>query len=120
MKFTEEQIRLIHAGIDAFNGNRYNDAHAHWETVWKELRKTDTRNCLKALIQLSGSYLNCCLRKEEASLYLLKRAKINLIKYESELSQFIKSNALTLDIDLLLKKKLSVKVFNQLYINKAG
>lgn len=120
MKFTEDQIRLIHEGIDAFNERRYDDAHAHWECVWKELRKTDIRNCLKALIQLSGSYLNCSLKKKDASLYLLKRAKVNTIKYELELKQFIESNILISDIDVLLKKKLTVKVFHQLQIKKAG
>ncbi len=120
MKFTEEQIQLINDGIVAFNDNSYEDAHAIWENVWKDLRDSDIRNCLKAFIQLSGSYLNCHLQKTSASLYLLNRAKINIIKYESELNLFIESNALISDINVLLKKKITVKAFNTLQIKKAG
>lgn len=120
MKFTEEQIEIIYFGIDAFNTGRYNKAHEWWEKLWKELRNDNVRNCLKPFIQLSGAYLNCIQMKDDAAAYLLKRANLNIIKYKASLDLIILSDALMTDIDVLLRKKITVKVFNQLQIKKAG
>jgi predicted metal-dependent hydrolase len=111
---------MINEGIDSFNGFQYDIAHTIWEQVWKEMRTNDNRYCLKGLIQISGSYLKCYFKKGDASEYLLRRAKINIYKYISELNQFIESDSLITDIDLLLKNKITIKVFHKVQIKKRG
>ncbi|MDP7072270.1 MAG: DUF309 domain-containing protein [Candidatus Marinimicrobia bacterium] len=120
MEFTEKHIKNIFSGIEAFNSCKYDRAHECWEKVWKDLRDDDRRIILKPFIQLSGAYLNCLQKKNEAAIYLIEKSKTNILKYQSALDQIILSDALISDIDLLLRKKLTVKVFNQLQIKKAG
>lgn len=120
MTLSNQQTRKFYSGVDSFNANDYEQAHADWEQLWKDLRLEGDRDWLKCFLQLSGSVLNLRQGKTKAARYLLERAVQNLIKYKQDIEELIEPITLREYLNILLKNRLYLKVFNDVYIKRSG
>jgi predicted metal-dependent hydrolase len=50
-----EKARLYQQGLDAFNSDRFYEAHEHWEEVWLETPHPD-KMFLQGLIQVAAAF----------------------------------------------------------------
>src|SRR6266404_288662 len=50
-----EKKHLFQAGLDAFNSERFYDAHEHWEEVWLHTPNPE-KMFLQGLIQVAAAY----------------------------------------------------------------
>ena len=52
---SHEKARLYQKGLDAFNSDRFYEAHEHWEEVWLETPNPD-KMFLQGLIQVAAAF----------------------------------------------------------------
>ena len=71
-------MNLFNEGKISFNKGKIHDAHITWEKIWKYGDK-DTRKIIKGFIQLSGGLLNNSFGKRRAAIYLLEKARKNIM-----------------------------------------
>ena len=59
MNLEEQKIKqeLFISGLNAFNANKFYDAHEYWEDLWSDYRLKDPK-FIQALIQLSVGYFH--------------------------------------------------------------
>jgi predicted metal-dependent hydrolase len=52
---SQEKARLYQKGLDAFNSDRFYEAHEHWEEIWLETPHPD-KMFLQGLIQVAAAF----------------------------------------------------------------
>ena len=120
MLVSKHEIDIFYKGINYFNANKYEEAHRSWESLWKKIGNNRRRLALKVFLQLTGMHQNCLLNKWDSVRYLIKTSNRLLKENRSILESYIEVNSIEGFLHIYSKKKVTLKVLDELIIKRNG
>ena len=120
MLSSKQEIEIFYKGVNHFNDNEYEEAHLSWELLWKKIGNDPRRLGLKVFLQLTGIHQNCFLEKWDSVRYLIKTSTRLIEENMNIIETYIEVNSIKAFLHLYNKKKVTLKVLDELKIKRNG
>jgi predicted metal-dependent hydrolase len=113
MNLEEQKIKqeLFISGLNAFNANKFYDAHEYWEDLWSDYRLKDPK-FIQALIQLSVGYFHISNLNINGANGLLKKCLSKFTLYKPH-HRGLDVNKIILSVDNSLNDLDTIKNINE-------